>query len=1236
MIRYIVSILSLILTLQVFCQNPAGTLLWHKKQRSIRYQPDGEDFVIVNGTRRFNRALYGTNTGFRVEAGDLPEFALYMPRMGGNFQFGLILEDSSKWLINAGHIKARYRPGSMLYEIKDSMLGDNGILYIAVLASADREAMIIEVTCKNIDSHNLKLFWAFGGASGKRFSRDGDIGADPESSFYLKPEYCNDNAYIIRDNTFTLYYGSGTAPTNADLSNILTSPGNKVNKNALLEKQKVIAGIFPPGAILKISDAHHQDSPLAFFNSQQSSAPALTGQVDAGNNQPLYFFIENSPGEQPVTEYNTIPILLSQAEEARTRLAQRVKLTTPDPYLNTLGGALAIAADAIWEDPTYLHGAVAWRMRLNAWRGAYAADMLGWHDRARKHFSSYALSQLTSPETGPLAPDTALHFARHQEKIGTAMFTSGYICRNPNGDFRAHHYDMNLVFIDQLLTHFFVTGDKQFIREMWPVIRRHLAWEKRNFDSDGDGLYDAYCCIWASDALQYSNGGVTHSSSYNYRANKLAAELALIVQEDPEPYRKEAEKIFQAIEKYLWLPDVGWYAEYRDFSGNKLAHPAAGVWTVYHAIDSRVPDPFKAYQTLRYVDTNIPRIPINIKGFPEGNHYLVSTTNWMPYTWSINNVALAEVLHTALAYWQGGRPEEAFNLWRSALLESMYAGASPGSFQQLSFYDAMRGELYRDFADPIGMASRTLVEGLFGIFPDALHDTLTIRPGLPEFWSFASLHLPDISVDFKREENKDIYSFTPSFPAAMNLKLVAKARRESIKTVLVNGQKATWNVLKETVGSPAIEIVSPAAAAYQIEIIWQGNKPEAPLYPSKVVNRQRFAAQFKNAVILNVFDPQQALEKNIINKKIFNAHVKAGQGDKTVFVNVRQGQLTWWVPLCFRITEAIEIISPPQQEANALNFQMKSNAGDVNGTLVVNSGKRKYTRRISLPEDSVMEFVIPATSILSGSNIVRFESSGGKTAMEKHVINWNVKNAENTNYIPLKIVAYYNDKVTNIFKNKYLSPRPASPTLQLPWQGIGNWCYPLTDVTIDDSGLRALAGNRNEIRLPNGIPFSTPGAGGQNNIVFTSQWDNYPDSVVIPVNEQGSHIYFLMAGSTNPMQSQFVNGIIKVYYEDGSCSSLALRNPETWWPIEQDYFTDGFAFTLRQPKPIRVHLKSGLITRDFNEYKSIKDFSNFGIDGGAATVLDLPLDPLKKMKSLVLKSIANDVVVGLMSATIVR
>src|SRR5438067_722569 len=53
--------------------------LWHHEQRTLRYKPEGEDFLIRNGNRLFTRALYGSHSAFRVEAGDRPEFALYMP-----------------------------------------------------------------------------------------------------------------------------------------------------------------------------------------------------------------------------------------------------------------------------------------------------------------------------------------------------------------------------------------------------------------------------------------------------------------------------------------------------------------------------------------------------------------------------------------------------------------------------------------------------------------------------------------------------------------------------------------------------------------------------------------------------------------------------------------------------------------------------------------------------------------------------------------------------------------------------------------------------------------------------------------------------------------------------------------------------------------------------------------------------------------------------------------------------
>ena len=173
--------------------------------RTLRYHPEGSDFTIINGTHRFNRALYGTNTAFRVEAGDLPEFALYMPGMGGNLSFYLVHGATTHPLKEARYIKATYRPGSMLYEIRDPLLGA-GILRLAVEALADAEGLIVRFTADSLDPQTL-LLTRFGGASGKKFSRDGDIGADPESSFDIDSAALANDHYTLNGNTFQLTYG---------------------------------------------------------------------------------------------------------------------------------------------------------------------------------------------------------------------------------------------------------------------------------------------------------------------------------------------------------------------------------------------------------------------------------------------------------------------------------------------------------------------------------------------------------------------------------------------------------------------------------------------------------------------------------------------------------------------------------------------------------------------------------------------------------------------------------------------------------------------------------------------------------------------------------------------------------------------------------------------------------------------------------------------------------------------
>jgi hypothetical protein len=747
-------------------------------------------------------------------------------------------------------------------------------------------------------------------------------------------------------------------------------------------------------------------------------------------------------------------------------------------------------------------------------------------------------------------------------------------------------------------------------------------------------LYDAYAAIWASDALQYSGGAVTHSSAYNYYANKEVAAVAKILNEDNIPFLNEAQKISDATNAQLWMPNKGIFAEYKDGLGNQLVHDSPGIWTIYHTIDSELSNPFQGYQMLRYVDDKIPHIPIVAEGLDKKDLYMISTTNWQPYDWSINNVALAEQLHTSLAFWQGGQSEKAFKMWESALIGSMYLGASPGGFEQLSFYDAMRGELYRDFADPIGMTSRTLVEGLFGIQPNALENRLTIQPGFPKQWDNAAIEIPDVSFSFKRNNNTDSYQIKTHFTTKMDLKLVVNVSYDNIKSVTVNGEKATWKTNSDAIGNPQLIIESPFKENYNVEITWEGTKLEQPQLEKSYCIGESIFLQTTKAKILEVYDPQSALSE--ISKTNFElkANLKI-QENATFFVKLQQGKTTWWSPINLIVKPIIEAKST-RIENNKLLFVIKNNSQKaIEGNLIFNPYGNEILQKVNLSKDSETTIAIPFENLILGTNAFVLKTNEGKIYPISFT-NWDIALPKETKLETVTLTQNFNAKVTDIFNQEYLSPRPTSPTLQLPKHGIGNWCYPNLDVKIDDSGLRQSAKNSNQITIPQGVLFQTPSNSDSKNIAFTSMWDNFPQSISISISGKASHLYLMMAGTTNPMQSRFTNGELVVNYTDGTSEILPLKNPENWWPIEQDYFTDGLAFTTDAPKPPRVYLKTGIISRTFDDFKSIKGFSNYAVDGGAATILDLPLNKNKTLKNITLKTIANDVVIGLMSATLVR
>ena len=974
--------------------------------RKQQYFPDGRDIVCQDGDKRYNRALYGSYTEYRLETSDRPIFAVYRSKAHKNIRFRLTANGKTTLLEQTTHAEARYNAGKRVYKLTDASWR-KGSLTITVLLQPDAESAIWKFEPQNMPS-DAKVEMVVCDIKRPKFNRSGDMNSDPADSF--EPADGEPNKQTIQ-------WMLGTETTYA----VLDCKGG----------------------------AYRNANPQATYTVLDSGASTYTLSTPTG-----------AEAER----------LYAKAWQHHEWLAGNIVFDTPDPYLNTMGGTLMAAADGAWDGEVWLHGAIVWRMQLNGWRAGFLGDLLGLPDRAVSHFNAYANSQITDVE--PIipnpTPDPEKLLTREAKTWGTQMYSNGYICRYPNRKDIMHHYDMNLNYIDELLLHLEYDANKDYLRKMWPVIKLHLAWEKRNFDPDDDGLYDAYCCIWASDALYYNGGAVSHSTAYNYRTLRLAARICEILGEDPTYYKKEADKTLKAMNERLWLKDRGHWAEYQDLMGLKRTHNHAALWSIYTPIDCGMATPEQAIRATQYVDSCIPHIPVVIEGVKTSKKdkplYQISTTDWLPYDWSINNVAAEETMHMALAYFQAGRNEEGFRLIKANIMDQAYLGGSPGNFGQISYYDRARGELYRDFSDNAGISARAFIEGLYGIRPDALNGRCYIRPGFPAQWKHASIQTPYMKYTFRREGNKEIYEIEQNFAQPLQI------------------------VLRQNTGVGYVETVGTTEKKQTITVTRAQQQP----LPRPLITAERIDGKAWG----NNFDDVK--------------------------------------------TERLETVN--------MDAKWNSNVGDI-------------------------------------------------------------------------------------FKNFYLSPRPKVTTLTIPAHGIGEWCHPEFTANINDVALRRQVKDQ-VFTTELGIPFRTPAKG--RNIAYTSLWDNYPDAVTIPLQGKASHAYLLMAGSTNHMQSRIDNGQIVVTYTDGTTDTLPLYNPHNWCPIEQDYYEDGLQFHAAQPRPYRLDFASLKVSREHMPMGERYGYQKRDFKAGAAVMLDMPLNAQKQLRDITVRTLSNDVVIGIMGVTLQR
>jgi hypothetical protein len=333
---------------------------------------------------------------------------------------------------------------------------------------------------------------------------------------------------------------------------------------------------------------------------------------------------------------------------------------------------------------------------------------------------------------------------------------------------------------------------------------------------------------------------------------------------------------------------------------------------------------------------------------------------------------------------------------------------------------------------------------------------------------------------------------------------------------------------------------------------------------------------------------------------------------------VRGAQTEFWEPIDVDIRPALEVVGAKlSADASALKFQVCDNApcGEVRAKATFGGASLPVSLfPPEIPSETLSLPLPKANGLVPGLNPLRLDSANGETVFETTVECWDLFSRcpaakANVHFEPVDISKHFNDNLALVHTHEYLSPRSPYCSIGPGINLFHQWCdahdCPCGKL---DLGVLAAAAHDGLLQTKPGIPFRAAAEG--KNIIFVSQWDNFPKEVQIPVGRSARHAYLLMASTTNPMQSGIVNGRVVFHLSGGKQKTLALINPQNLsWCVDH-YPNRCGPLNMIEPS---VRLGEHVF----------------------ATIYSVPLGEAERLDSVGLEAVSNESVIGLMSLTLV-
>jgi hypothetical protein len=439
------------------------------------------------------------------------------------------------------------------------------------------------------------------------------------------------------------------------------------------------------------------------------------------------------------------------------------QVRTPDPHFNALVNWARCVSEYHRQGPGLVLGAQIWQM--------YAHISVGWYGKqwGGDH---------------PAVGDCLRLYGAMQGEDGFVRWISPSLV--------AFHAENNTPYwVDQVWWHYAWTGDRPFVRDLWPLVRKAVECQRKRNDPDGDGLFRDWYEYWNCDSNGKGPKAAAPSATSWAMLDRTARLAAVVGDADAErEYRALAERTREQIFRELWREDEG---RLGSIGADNLWQGHPQIWEEYLAINAGLLSPEQGRRAMRWLASHY--------GFePQPGVHLLSCSDWWPIRWSVQWVPTGDTCLAALAGMKCGDVDLWWPTLKTVVL-SAFRSDFPGINMGLSNAGAGGGD--REDVDSDDPHPHVAVRGLFGIEPDLHEGVLNVCPAFPSDWREVSIRTPDVSYEYRREADQVTFHIHTPRPVVKRVRasvngpeVVTAAETESVVRLTAEkgerGQLGNW------------------------------------------------------------------------------------------------------------------------------------------------------------------------------------------------------------------------------------------------------------------------------------------------------------------------------------------------------------------------------------------------------------------------------------------------------------